>query len=323
MMPRPRLLVSTHGPLAAGLLVLSIAVAAAADRPSLIDLQAAVDGIISPAPPAVAGSLIVDPGGSNQIALALVDVVVAINNPFSCGASSCSPVGQSQAATVQATVVESATISELVGLVQSGVQQDVRIDIPSQTGVLFFDNAILHSVTSGTSPGRAKLELTYALVSFSRLGTSSSWNVITDAVSGCAIPGGAKHLMLSGNAPSNLGPGEIESTHHIDFVRQGTPPELLTFSRTPPNACHLRGAAVPQLFQVFFDRLWTASDQFGSRRISESIELVSAFVKSWTLRIASGSLSEEVELLPASGTLQLRDFDPQNGDELDVQSISF
>ena len=129
--------------------------------------------------------------------------------------------------------------------------------------------------------------------------------------------------MLSGNATSNLAPGEIESTHHLDFIRQGIPPELLTFSRTPPNACHLRGAAVPQLFQVFFDRLWTASDQFGGRSTSESIELVNAFVKSWKLRIASGSVSEEVELIPASGTLQLRDFDPQSGDELDVQSISF
>ena len=94
-------------------LVLTVALVTAgpaiADRPSLLELQAALDGLVAPPPPAAVGTLVFAPGSiAGESTFELVSLGTGTDVSISCPPLPCVPSGGAQASIVWATIVETA-----------------------------------------------------------------------------------------------------------------------------------------------------------------------------------------------------------------------
>ena len=333
-----------RGSVRVGLIVFSLLVAspALAQRPSLLDLQAAVEGLVSPAPPAVVGEIRLQPvggGAGTELRLGLVDLALsAQRSPVSPGGFS------TDFDPVRVTVAQSASGALLSARLLSGAPQTVAVRVPdvdSPRGdlidILFFQNAVLEKVEDAALQGRIAFELSYETVRFEWRGTGWGWDLVTNtAITGLGCNAAAideAHVDLAGNAATQLQPGEIQATHRLLLAPPPAPP-VFSYTRKPANACYLRAITVgdvSELIDATFDRLWSQDEQFGGRQSVETIDLSATLLRRWTLRIASGEVLEDVELplFPSSGFVQgtgvqtLRDFDPATGAETSAESVVF
>jgi len=293
---------------------------AQADRPSLIDLKAALDAHITPPPTTAAGSIrFAD--ASLDVTFELVDLALTADVAVNCTAS-CIP-GLASFAPVRVTVEQSSDLALLIAhALPSGLVQDVLVAIPSQANVLRFQNAQLQSTTTDDVSARVVLEFDFDDVQMEWLGGASSWNVASSTGSGCTIPANEVHIELAGNAASNLQPGEIASTHRLGLT-SGSALPTLTLKRTPPNPCYVRTVASAMLFDVELRRLWTSNDLFPtSREFVEEITSSGTIIDRWTLRIEAGALREEIDLHPA-GQLTIRSFSPVDGSLTTTHTVGF
>lgn len=310
-------------PIPAVLASLLVPVLAGADRPSLLDLQAAIDDLVSPSPPAAVGRVLVSSDGPNTYAVELVSLRFDGQTPLQCLAGDCVPSGVSQLSPVQIEVVASSAAAELAALALTPQPRDLQIDLPSEERLLVFDNAVVRSAASGETSGRLVLEFEFDQVTFQRLGASASWNRVTRTAAGCSVRDGERHIDLAGNSPTNIQRDEIEAPFMLELERAASLPQLIRFDRLPPNPCRLRGLVTGQVHQVNFDRLWSGDDQFPGRSVSESIDVSAGIMRSWSLVIESGVLRESIALVPNDATVELRDFSPADGRELNTRSFSF
>ena len=304
-------------------LALSVALAspAAAQRPSLIDLQAAVDGLVSPAPATAAGTIRFV-SSSLDTTFPLVDLQLTADLPFTC-TTSCVPGATAAFSPVRATVEPTAALALLTQEYLTGASFQTSVDIPSETGLLQFTSVFLPAIDADEVPGRVVVEFDFVTIQLNVQGTQSEWNTSFATGSGCPIPASESHLELAGNAGSNLQGGEIEASFALGIRGFPVPLPTVTFERTPPNACYLRGSASGQIFAVGFERLWQANDQFpATRQTIQEVDLSSAFVDEWRLFVESGAVREEIDLVPI-GSLTTREFSPADGSLVDEQSTSF
>jgi hypothetical protein len=323
-----------------GLTVLA-ATPAFAQRPSLLDLQAALEELVSPSPPAPVGEIVLTPvggGDADELRLDLVDLALSAQSVAN-GLSF-----DIEFDPLRVTVPQSAKGGVLAARFLSGAPQTVRVFLPNVDSprdppleVLVFQNAVLQGVEDTAIPGRIAFELSYATVTLSWGDTGWGWDVeinMSIPRPGCdPLPSGEAHVDLAGNAATQLQPGELESTHRLTLA-QPPAPSVFSFTRKPANACYLRVLAISDpsaAIDMTFDRLWSQDEEFGGRQSVETIELVDVILRSWTFRIASGEVLEDVEL-PAVGTSgvfigtgvqTLRDFDPATGAETSAESVLF
>ncbi|MGH0031843.1 MAG: hypothetical protein ACQGVC_18800 [Myxococcota bacterium] len=301
---------------------LALAVPALADRPSLIDLQAALDDHLSPAPAAASGTIRFV-GSGFDFTFPLVDLRLSAQVPIAC-TPTCAPAGTTGFAPVRATLVDTFEVALLTAEFLGGATiQDVYVSIPSEPALLQLSSAFLDSIAADAVAGRTVVEIPYLVAELEVQGLDSMWNTGNSTGGGCSVPASEAHIDLAGNDPSNLQAGEIEASSALGFSPQPSPHPTLTFSRTPPNPCYLRGSGSAQTFPVTFERLWESSDAFpGTRQVAQEVDLTSAFVDHWTFFVESGELREEITLFPA-GTLWVREFDPGNGQLLNEEKANF
>ena len=319
----------------ATLLATALAPAAQADRPSLIDLQGTVDQLVdglcdgdaatcgAPPPPAASGALVFEPG-PGEISLGLVDIGIVADVPVSCTLS-CVPAGAVSFSSAHATLLHTSAVATLSSyLITSQLSQRVEVVLPSDGTVLSFDNVRVQTLSSAEVPGRVTMEFVYENLRFDWQGTSSEWNLATHLAKGCTIPSHQMHVELAGNDPSSLQAGEIGSVYLLGLLAAGanTRPSI-SFTRTPPDACYLRGASTAQSFDVDFERLWESDDQFAGRQAIETLGLTNAFADRYELRIESGTVTEETILIPQAGMLTTREFSPVDGSQTAGGSTSF
>ena len=304
-------------------LALSLALAdpAAAQRPSLIDLQATLDGLVSP-PPAAAAGTIRFVSSSLDTTFPLVDLRLTADLPVTC-TTSCTPGATAAFSPVRATVEPTAELALLTQEYLTGASFQTSVDIPSETGLLQFTSVFLRAIDADEVAGRVVLEFDFVSIQLNVQGTQSEWNTSFATGSGCSIPPSELHLELAGNAPSNLQSGEIEASFALGIAGFPVPRATFRFERTPPNACYLRGSASGQVFAVGFERLWDGNDTFpATRQVLQEVDLTTAFVDEWRLIVESGAVREEIELVPV-GSLTTREFSPVDGSLVDEQSTSF
>lgn len=329
-----------------GLIAFSVLVAspALAQRPSLLELQAAVEGLVSPVPPAAVGEIrlqTVGGGSEAELRLGLVDLAFPVQRSISGGAGGGTPLVDFDP--VRVTVPQSASGALLSARLVSGAPQTVRVFVPDVDSprdlleVLVLQNAVLQKVEDAALPGRIAFELSYETVTFTWGGTDWGWNLVTNApISGVGCGPAAideAHVDLAGNAAAQLQAGEIESTHRLVLAPPPAPP-VFSYTRKPANACYMRAitsASASELIDATFDRLWSQDELFGGRQSVETIDFAAVFLRSWTLRIASGEVLEDVELplvgsqgfATGTGGQTLRDFDPATGAETSAESVVF
>ncbi|HKK53382.1 MAG TPA: hypothetical protein VKA74_17415 [Myxococcota bacterium] len=316
-----------------------VASPALAQRPSLLDLQAAVDGLVSPAPPAIAGEILfttVGGGSATDLRLDLVDLALPVQTIVGFGSFSL------DFDPVRVTLPQSASGALLSARLVSGAPQTVRVFVPDVDSprdppleVLILQNAVLQKVEDAALPGRIAVELSYETVTLEWGSTSWGWNLATNSAitgSGCsASASNEAHVDLAGNAATQLQAGEIESTQGLILA---PPPALpvLSYTRKPANACALRVTTGLDPIDVSFDRLWSQDEQFAGRQSVETIDFVGVLLRSWTFRIASGEVLEDIELpqldpttgvVRGTGVQTLRDFDPTTGAETSAESVLF
>lgn len=329
-----------------GLIGFSLLVAspALAQRPSLIDLQAAVEGLVSPAPPATAGEILfttVGGGSATDLRLDLVDLALPVQVIVNIGGGG-DGLSSLDFDPVQVTVPQSASGALLSARLLSGEPQTVRVFLPDADSprnppleVLVFQNAVLQKVEDAALPGRIAVELSYETVTLAWGGTGWGWNLSTaTAITGPGCGSGSSnesHVDLAGNAATQLQAGEIESTHRLTLAPLPAPP-LFSYTRKPANACALRVITEKSFeIDVSFDRLWPQDEQFAGRQSVETIDFVGVLLQGWTFRIASGQVLEDIKLplvslsglTPGTGVQTLRDFDPATGAETSAESVVF
>jgi len=323
---------------------LLIASPALAQRPSLLDLQAAVDGLVSPAAPATAGEILfttVGGGSATDLRLDLVDLALPLQAIVTIGGLGGGGSFSLDFDPVRVTVPQSASGALLSARLLSGAPQTVRVFVPDvdfprdpPLEVLVLGNAVLQKVEDATLPGRIAVELSYETVTLEWDNTGWGWNLATNtAIAGPGCSSGTSneaHVDLAGNAATQLQAGEIESTQGLILA---PPPALPVFSytRKPANACALRVITGEDLIDVSFDRLWSEDEQFAGRQSVETVDFVGVSLRSWTFRIASGEVLEDIQLpqlglsgaIPGTGVQTLRDFDPTTGAETSAESVLF
>ncbi len=319
-------------------LLAAVAVAgpASADRPSLIDLQATLDQVVSglcdgdpatcgPAAMPAVGTLTFAPGTTNESVLPLVDLSLSIDNTIVCSPN-CAYAGQGSFSPVSATVEQTSQAALLISLLASGALVAANVSVPTVGGGtldLLFTGAALTSFAAADTPGRAQLGFAYQQISLQWQGGVSGWNLTTATGSGCTVPAGEVHVDLAGNAASGLNPGEIEATYTFGVAASGGSHPALAFGRRPPNPCYLRGTAARQIVSMTFDRLWSQDDAFANRQSVETVDVVNALIDRWELRLASGVVGEAIDLLLADGTLTTRAFDSGTGKQTGSEAWNF
>lgn len=330
-----------RGSVLAGLIGFGLLVAspALAQRPSLLDLQAAVEGLVSPVPPAAVGEIrlqTVGGGSEAELRLGLVDLVFPVQRShIGVGAllADFDPV--------RVTVPQSASGALLSARLVSGAPQTVRVFVPDVASprdlleVLVLQNAVVQKVEDAALPGRIAFELSYETVTFTWGGTDWGWNLVTStSITGLGCGPAAideAHVDLAGNVATQLQAGEIESTHRLVLAPPPAYP-VFSYTRKPANACYLQAitSGGGELIDATFDRLWSQDELFGGRQSVETIDFAAVLLRSWTLRIASGEVLEDVELPVDSGAFTtgtgvqtLRDFDPATGAETSAESVVF
>ncbi len=212
---------------------------ALAQRPSLLDLQAAVDGLVSPAPPATAGEILfttVGGGSATDLRLDLVDLALPVQTIVSIGGIGGSGSSSLDFGPVQVTVPQSASGALLSARLLSEAPQTVRVFVPDVDSprdpppleVLVLQNAVLQKVEDATLPGRIAIELGFETVTLEWGGTGWGWNRSTNTAitgSGCSSStSNEAHVDLAGNAATQLQAGEIESTHRLTLAPPPAPP---------------------------------------------------------------------------------------------------
>jgi len=326
---------------------LLVASPALAQRPSLLDLQAAVEGLVSPAPPATAGEILfttVGGGSATDLRLDLVDLALPVKVIVNIGGGGGGGSSSPDFGPVQVTVPQSASGALLSARLLSGEPQTVRVFAPEVDPkgnpllleVLVLENAVLQKVEDTTLPGRIAVELSYETVTLAWGGTGWGWNLSTaTAITGPGCGSGSSnesHVDLAGNAATQLQAGEIESTHRLTLAPYPAPP-VFSYTRKPANACALRFITEGSFdIDVSFDRLWPQDEQFAGRQSIETIDFVGVGLRSWTFRIASGQVLEDIELpligstnglAVGTGVQTLRDFDPATGAATSDESVVF
>ena len=138
---------------------------AMAQRPSLLDLQAAVDGLVSPTPPAPGGTIRFSGGAADGVEFDLVDLTVDVQAAYSCTGAGCSFfLGFSS---ISATLVQTANVALLNSDLLTGAFHGVEFNLDrDQSRVLVFTDAILESVgTTGVS-GRSNVTFSFQTINF-------------------------------------------------------------------------------------------------------------------------------------------------------------
>ena len=297
---------------------LLLAAPATADRPSLIDLQAAVDGLVSPPPPAASGTIRLV-NSNLDASFPLVELVLSADVPHACS-SSCIPTGPPSFSWVRATFEEAASLGALAAeFLASASLEDVFVDVPTAPSLLRFRPVAIEAIESHELPGRVELQLTFGEMELRLGGGLASWDTTSDTGSGCSISP-ETHVDLAGNGPGFLQPRQIEADFSLGFP--GSAPPSLRYARTPNAPCYLYGGASRQVFPITFLRLWDRDAQFrGEQRVVE-IEIPATFITHWTLRVTSGVVREEVEIAPG-GTLTTREFSPVDASIIGETSADF
>jgi hypothetical protein len=326
--------------IAASALLLAFAGGAGADRPSLIDLQATLDQVVTglcngdsatcgvAVPAAAAGQLIFDPGGPDEAILSLVELDLTIDPNLNCTAT-CVAASAPVLEDVTATVLSSEASGSLLAALVTTAFPIAHVVVPNPAGggtvlALRLFNPLLEQLTHSSTPGRSDLRFTATRVRFDWLSSTSEWNFATGTGTGCTVPASEAHVELAGNPTSALLSGEIAAVYGLGVEGTGGGADpTLAVRRAPPNACHLRGAASTQLMKPRYDRLWARDAEFPARQSVETLDVGAGWVDRWTLHVRSGVLAESIEMIPLSGTLDLRTFDDTTGAEVSNTSVPF
>ena len=323
-------------------LVLSLTSPAGAQRPSLIDLQAAVDGLVSPAPTPASGEIHFENlGGTGRLEFALVELSFGVDGDVSCppGSPGSVCIPNPDFTSVRATVLQSASVALLTGRLAAGTQQRVEIfrpgvpDPKDEVLLIAFGQSAIEKVDATSLPGRVVIEFGYTTVEIEAFAQTVGWDrsLNIEIGNGCPSIPSQTHVDLAGNPATQLGAGEIESTHQLS-VSGGAGQDSsisVAYSRTPVDGCYFVAAIQNVPFDTVFERLWAQDDQFGNRQSVETIDIQGVYLFNWRLEFADSELTEHgdlyFDLLPfrTSGTQTLREFDPATGAETNSGVFGF
>jgi hypothetical protein len=313
--------------------VLSLTSPAGAQRPSLIDLQAAIDGLVSPAPTPASGRIRFDDlGATGRLEFAVVELSFGVDGDVICPPGSGTSCSSNPGFTsVRVTVLESAAIASLNGRLAVGTQQRVDLFLPgvpdpkSETVLVTFGQSVIEKIDATSLPGRVVIEFEYAMVELEAFAQNVGWDRSLDLEigNGCPSIPNQTHVDLAGNPATQLGAGEIESTHQLSISGGAAqvPSISVSYSRTPVDGCYFLAALRSDFFDTVFERLWAQDDQFGNRQSVETIDIQHVYVFDWRLEFANSEFTEHGDLylnlapLRTSGTQTLREFDPATGAE--------
>jgi hypothetical protein len=267
-----------------------------------------------------------DPGGPDELSLSLAELAVEVDPQILCNPT-CVQTGPTVFRWVEATVLSSEATSLLLGAMNSGATAYpvVHAVVPNPSGpgevtAMLFFAPDLRDIRQSHVSGRTVVTFSAVRIRFQWLSTVSEWDVVLESGSGCTVPANEAHVELSGNPPTELAGGEIESVHTFGVEASGVG-GVLRVDRKPPNACQLRGAASVQLITPRYDRLWTRDSEFPLRQSVETLQLGSSGVHVYTLRIRSGVVTEQITIVPASATLETRSFDEATGAEVSSTTV--
>lgn len=290
---------------------------APAQRPSLVDLQAALDAVVSaPPPPAVGTARFVNSSAGFDSAFPLVTLRLQSEFPVLCS-TSCAPAGLASFDPVEVTVEDTGQSAELItASLTSLTFETVTIGIPTETNLVTLVNARVESVSPDDVAGRRRLALSFEEVQLEIQGTTAGYTPATALASGCQALFEST-ADLAGNAPSNLALGETAGTFFFDpkgFGTTSVTSPSIVVTRVPQEACSLRTTAAGLQINGSIDRLWESQDLFpGARRDVVTIDLFAGFVPTWSLTVESGVLEEVRTILMNAGGFTSRAFDPATG----------
>lgn len=323
---------------AASVWLVCLAGSAAADRPSLIDMQATVDQVVtglcegdaatcgtSPPAPAV-GTIVLDP--NKPVPLELVELSLSVSRPFNCNPV-CAPGGSTSFLGVSATVLQGKSAGLLTLYVLNGNSTgQVEVALPGEGRVLTFHDVIIESISQADEHGRVDIQFQFSYIRVEWQGKEALWNLTTQNGYGCHVDHVYTHVDLAGNSPANLLQQEYEAAYtmavqpfNATFVRR------VSLTRSPPDPCYLTritGMGSGLSFEVSFERLWESNDEFPiARQAIDSIILTDAFIETWQLIIRSGEVTEHVGLIIQTGSATFREFDPATGAETETYTVNF
>jgi hypothetical protein len=302
-------------------------------RPSLVDmdtnLQQLVDALCHgdpalcglPAPNVVAGQVDLDNG------LATVDfseLTFGFSRPLGGGSLSYDRV--------VATVDTAGQTAQLVDETGSGTNfSKVEIIVPDLQGpgnttILTLESVVIRKLGVDEGPGWTSIELEFVKAMYAWLGNQSDYDQLSQTGNGCTVPNGEQHVALNGNAPSLLGPGELEASFGLVVTTMGgggglVPTIESTRDLGSTSSCWLRHVSTSQNVDTDFHRLSPLSDTFATQLREESFETNTAAVFDYELSLRGATLTERIQLDLGAAVLTTRTFNPATGAQTGAHSF--
>lgn len=314
---------------------LLLATPAFAQRPSLIDLQAAIDDLVSPPPPPASGRIQFSEG-SDTYTFEIVDLTLSARRDTCI--PSCAAIPDFDP--VQVTVLTTPGLAALSTRLAAGsnlasARGERDPSDPRDPYVRFLDltDVELMAIDATSEPGRSTFQFIFSTIELDWEGSRMGWDLPAfEPINPTCDPDPLlqTYVDLAGNPSSNLLAGEIEGTSMFTVApAPGNVTVGLRYARTPVDACSLRGVTDGRGFDVRFGTLWSLDDAFPGRQSVETIQLFEAAIWSWALQMRSGEVTEEfgvvIDLLgvAAPSRQTLRSFDEATGAETDSETFSF
>lgn len=312
---------------------LGLAAPAAAQRPSLIELQAALAELVSPAQASVSGGIHFGTG-AGALDFELVELEFAMSRTYSC-TQGCETIPLSFER-ARATVVQTADIAALSARLLAETPQDVTANdlVNFRDPFVSFTGAVVRSIDSSSAPGRSVIEFDFVTLFQDALPPGLGWDTMNNILIGdpCLIPiATTVHVDLAGNPSTSLFHGEVATSSVKLDVSSGGQGQaartVISFVRQPPNACYFFATLQGERLDVSFERLWPQDDDFAGRQSVETLTATDVNLGRAHYRFIEGALTESIEVEfaqpSAAGTQTLREFDPATGAETDSQSFDF